>query len=173
MVNSRWQKTFGSNKNYQTILRIEHLFYEKKKLYYFCRYKILKNINMRNFILLFATMFATFLLLNLIKELGHLVQVKFISTATEEGSAADVSYFVIDNLMVSMSLSGNTEVGDEGDWDYMEAQMNFDVGTNIMNGLFDINLTKVGYADFDSDGNLHTDNDDHLMMKQVLIWLYR
>ena len=80
---------------------------------------------------------------------------KFIST--EEGSAADVSYFVIDNLMVSMSLSGNTEVGDEGDWDYMEAQMNFGVGARyyIMDGLFaGINLTKVEYADFDLMGIL-------------------
>ena len=131
---------------------------------------------MRNFILLFATMFATISFAQFDQGTWTFgAGQMFTSTATQtynpftdemEGSAADVSYFVIDNLMVSVSLSGNTEAGDEDDSYHVESQMNFGVGARyyIMDGLFaGINLTKVEYSDLDSDGDWQYDNDGHLM----------
>ena len=38
-----------------------------------------------------------------------------LSTASSDGYAVDVSYFVADGVMVSLTLSGNTSVGEEDD----------------------------------------------------------
>ena len=128
---------------------------------------------MRNFILVFATMFATFSFAQFDQGTwtfgaGQMFNTtaNFDSAILDDGSAADASYFVIDNLMLSISLSGNTEAGDEDDWYYADSQMNFGIGARyyIMNGLFaGINLTKVEYNDLDSDGYQQYDNDDQLM----------
>ena len=124
---------------------------------------------MRNFILVFATMFVTFSFAQFDQGTwtfgaGQMFKTtaNFDAMLLEDGSSADASYFVMDNLMVSFSLSGNTEVGDDDDWYYNDSQMNFGIGARyyIMNGLFaGINLTKVEYNEIDSDGMMEYDND--------------
>ena len=74
----------------------------------------------------------------------------FISTASFEGMQADASYFVMDGLMVSVSLSGSTEVGDidlEDSFYYDEATMDWGLGVRYYindDGLFaGLNFDKV------------------------------
>ena len=87
-----------------------------------------------------------------------------ISTAGFDGYQADASYFVIDRLMLSLSISGSTEVGDEEDWDYAEAQNQWGFGIryylNPGQGLFTgLNINNTEYQKRDSDGDLEWEND--------------
>jgi hypothetical protein len=117
---------------------------------------------MRNFTLAFATMFATFSFAQFDQGkwtfgAGQMFNTtaNFDAAIMGNGPGADVSYFVVDNFMLSISLSGNTEVGDDDDFYYVESQMNFGIGGRyyIANGLFaGLNLTKVEYVEYNSDG---------------------
>ena len=90
----------------------------------------------------------------------------FISTASFEGMQADASYFVMDGLMVSVSLSGSTEVGDidlEDSFYYDEATMDWGLGVRYYindDGLFaGLNFDKVDLFDVNDDGEYNYDAD--------------
>ena len=101
---------------------------------------------------------------------------QFISTASSDGYAADVSYFVADGVMVSLTLSGNTSVGEEGDANniqdffYVEGNMDWSLGARYYpmdNGLFvgakfqlseyDV-LDEYGVEETNNDGMVQTEN---------------
>ena len=93
-----------------------------------------------------------------------------ISTASAEGFEADASYFVGDGLMLSISISGSTTVGDENDWYYAEAQNNLGLGIryyiNQDDGLFTgLNLNKSEFQKVDSNGYYENENDGSPDMK--------
>ena len=97
----------------------------------------------------------------------------FISTATYDDYAADVSYFVTDGVMVSLTLSGNTSVGDEDDdFFYEEADMDWSIGARYYpmdNGLFvGANFKLSEYDVYDSDGFLEFNNDGTLQTENGL-----
>ena len=91
---------------------------------------------------------------------------QFISTASFDDMKADASYFVMDGLMVSVSLSGSTEVGDfdlEDSFYYDEATMDWGFGVRYYindDGLFaGLNFNKVDLFDVNDDGEYNFDAD--------------
>ena len=89
-----------------------------------------------------------------------------------EGPAADVSYFVTDGVMVSLSVSGNNEVTETiNDEEYVlvESSMNWSAGVRYYvlpdDGLFaGLQATKVEWQEVDSNGDSTDETGMDLMM---------
>ena len=137
---------------------------------------------MKNLILIFATMFATFSFAQF--EQGTMTfgaGQMFTTTAGFEemafdGPSADVSYFVMDGIMVSLSLSGNTEVTETingEDFTIIESAMNWALGARYYitdDGLFaGLKATKATWLEWDdADGDGYGDEVEETGMDLAL-----